>query len=212
MKRQKERTTSLSRRRHRSKSININANSETTLALAADDPTKPHRSPHYRRNYVRYRTSASRSRSRENSKHIRSHLSIDYREKLFLLIFQTIALLHLCSMIYCHHCQSSLTVKYALVTWFLFNLLTFTCVQYDTQQIEHGRLQLGENPLLFLLWYGGLIGGGLALFLEKHQYLRSRIFAKRLRLIILCNTMWPFLVYIFYMCRLIEDTRAHYVL
>lgn len=218
MSRQIEKRTlaTIRHRRHRSNSININENSKGVVSLVgtADDPMKPHRSPHYRRNYVRYRTSASRSRSRENSKHRRCSSTIDYREKLLLLLLELFGLVHLCSLIYVHHqCQPSFTVKYALLTYILINLLTFTCVQYDTQQIEHGRLQLGENPLLFLLWYGGLLGGGLALLLEKHQHLRSQIFVSRLRLSIFCNATWPFLLYVLYMSRkvltMLEDSARY---
>ena len=192
----RESLTTIRHRRTRSNSIQLNGNSKTSMFKE-----NPRSSPHYRRNYVRYRSNASRSRSRDNSKHRRIFSSIDYREKFLLLFIESLALVHFCSLIYCHKIDTSLAVSYALITYVLFNLLTFTCVQYDTQQIEHGRLQLGENPLLFLLWYGGLIGGSLALVMEKHQNLRSRTFSLRLRWIAVINLTWPFLVYIVYMCR-----------
>ena len=203
MHRQERRATlsTIRHRRYRSGSVNLNSNGKTSIQLPDDQQVPSDRSPRYRRNYVRFRTSASRSRSREKPKGIRSRPSIDYREKLILLGLQTLALLHFCTLIYCHHQRPSLIVQYSLVTFVLFNLLTYSCVQYDTREVEHGRLLLGESPVLFLLWYGGLIGGGLALVAEKHQHLRSHAFTCRLRMIIVCNATWPFIVYIFYMCR-----------
>lgn len=87
------------------------------------------------------------------------------------------------------------------MTLILFNILVYICVQYDTQQVEIRGLLLGENPLLFLIWYGGMIGGGLALISEKHKHLRSEAFTYRLRLILFFNAIWPFLTYILYMSR-----------
>jgi uncharacterized membrane protein YsdA (DUF1294 family) len=158
-------------------------------------------SPHYRRNYVRFRKSSSRSRSRDKSKFFYLSSSIDYRKKLILLALQIIALLHLCSVIYCHQKQPLFAVKYTTITLILFNFLTYSCVQYDTQQAEHGGLLLGESALLFLFWYGGMIGGGLALLIEKHKHLRSQAFTYRLKMIILFNATWPFIAYILYVCR-----------
>ena len=203
MHRQERRTTlsTIRHRRYRSRSVNLNGNGKTFVPFAEDQPTHSDRSPRYRRNYVRFRTSASRSRSREKSRGFRLRPSIDYREKLVLLGLQTIALLHFCTMIYCHHQLPSLMVKYSLVTFVLFNLLTYSCVQYDTREVKHGRLLLGESPVLFLFWYGGLFGGGLALLAEKHKHLRSHAFTCRLRMMIICNATWPFIVYILYMCR-----------
>ncbi len=182
--------------RNRTKYININANGKISIQLPDN-----YGLPRYRRNYVRFRKSSSRSRSRDNSKFFHLRSSIDYRKKFILLVLQIIALIHLCSIIYCHQIQPSFVVKYIIITLVLFNLLTYSCVQYDTQQAEHGGLLIGESPLLFLFWYGGIIGGGLALLIEKHKHLRSQAFTYRLRLIILFNATWPFLVYILYMCR-----------
>ncbi|UJR35566.1 hypothetical protein I4U23_028319 [Adineta vaga] len=180
-----------------SKSVHINHDDgERSLEL-------PDNLPRYRRNYVRFRKSSSRSRSREKAK---LYPSINYRTKLILLILQIIALFHLCSVIYCHKKQPLFAIKYTLITLILFNFLTFSCVQYDTQQAEHGGLLLGESPLLFLLWYGGIIGGGLALFIEKHKHLRSQRFRSRLKLILLFNTTWPFIVYVLYIC---IETNVH---
>ncbi len=184
--------------RNRSEYININSNGKISIQLPDNYKIKSDGSTRYRRNYVRFRKS---SRSRDNSKFFRFHSSIDYRKKLILLTFQIIALLHLCSMIYCHQKQPTFAVKYTIITLILFNFFTYTCVQYDTQQVEHGELLLGESPLLFLLWYGGIIGGGLALLIEKHKHLRSRAFTYQLRIIILFNVTWPFIAYILYMCR-----------
>jgi uncharacterized membrane protein YsdA (DUF1294 family) len=183
--------------RNRSKYLNINENGKITNQISekSDGLTG------YHRNYVRFRKSSSRSRSRDKSKLFHFNSSIDYRKKLLLLIIQIIALLHLCSLIYCHQKQPSLAVKYTIITLILFNYLTYNCVQYDTQQAEHGELLLGENTLLFLIWYGGLIGGGLALMIEKHKHLRSQAFTSRLRLILFFNAIWPCLTYILYMCR-----------
>jgi len=210
-----DRRTSLStirQSRNRSEYININGNGKTSIYLSDNDKLKSNGSIRYRRNYVRFRKSSSRSRSRDNSKFFPSHSSIDYRKKLILLTLQIISFLHLCSIIYCHQRQLSFTVKYTIITLILFNFLTFSCVQYDTQQAEHGGLLLGESPLLFLLWYGGIIGGGLALLIEKHKHLRSQAFTYRLRIIIVCNATWPFIAYILYMCRneflFIEVSRA----
>ncbi|CAF1624567.1 unnamed protein product, partial [Adineta ricciae] len=116
--------------------------------------------PRYRRNYVRFRQSSSRSRSREKTKIVALRPTIDYRAKLILLILQTLSLFHLCSVIYCHQKHPLLAARYTLITLIILNFLTYSCVQYDTQQVEHGRLLLGESPLLFLFWYGGLLGGG----------------------------------------------------
>jgi uncharacterized membrane protein YsdA (DUF1294 family) len=178
--------------RNRSECRNINGN---------DNKIKSEGSPYYHRNYVRFRKSSSRSRSRDNSKFFHLRSSIDYRKNFILLTLQIIALLHLCSIIYCHQNQSLFTVKYTIITLILFNLLTYSCVQYDTQQAEHGGLLLGESTLLFLFWYGGIIGGGLALIIEKHKHLRSQAFTYRLKIIILFNAIWPFIAYILYMCR-----------
>lgn len=156
---------------------------------------------HYHRNNVRFRKSSSRSRSRDNSKHFHLHTSIDYRQKFILLFLQTIALLHLCSIIYFHKKQPTFSAFYTLITFILINFLTFICVQYDTQQIEYKGLLLGESPLLFLLWYGGIIGGGLGLFIEKHKHIRSQSFTFRLRIIIVLNVTWIFIAYILYMYR-----------
>lgn len=179
-------------RRHRSKYVNDNGKM-FDRSLASTNP--------YRRNYVRFRQSSSRSRSRDNYKSSRCHILIDYRKKLIFLILQIIVCLHFCSIIYCHQIHSSFTVQYTIITLILFNFLAFSCVQYDTQQAEYGGLLLGENPLLFLIWYGGMFGGVLALWNEKHQHLRSQAFTCRLRIVLLFNTMWPFLTYILYMCR-----------
>jgi uncharacterized membrane protein YsdA (DUF1294 family) len=187
--------------RNRSKYININENGKISIQLPDNDKLKSNGLIRYRRNYVRFRKSSSRSRSRDNSKYFHLHSSIDYRKKLILLALQTMALLHLCSIIYFHQKQPSFSVTYTLTTLILFNFLTFSCVQYDTQQVEHRGLLLGESPLLFLLWYGGLIGGGLALFIEKHKHLRSQAFTYRLRIIIVFNVTWCFIAYILYMCR-----------
>jgi uncharacterized membrane protein YsdA (DUF1294 family) len=184
--------------RNRSEYINIHENAKTSTQLLDNHRLKSDGSPRYHRNYVRFRSS---SRSRDKSKFFRLRHSIDYRKKLILLGLQTIALLHLCSIIYCHHRLPSFAVKYTIITLVLFNFLAYICVQYDTQQVAHGALLLGESPLLFLLWYGGLIGGGLALLIEKHKHLRSRAFTYQLRIIILFNTTWPFIAYILYMCR-----------
>ncbi|CAF0873549.1 unnamed protein product [Rotaria sp. Silwood1] len=153
--------------------MNINDNGKPSIQSPDNYIIKSNQSRRYCRNYVRFRKSSSRSRSYNSWKifHIRS--SIDYRKKLILLILQIIALFHLCSIIYCHQRQLSLTVKYTIITVVLFNILTYRCVQYDTQQAEHGELLLGESSLLFLLWYGGIIGGGLALLIEKHKHLRK---------------------------------------
>ncbi|CAF3477014.1 unnamed protein product [Rotaria sordida] len=161
--------------RNRSKYININENGKTSIQLPDDYTKKSHELRRYCRNYVRFRKSSSRSRSRNNLKFFHIHSSIDYRKKLFLLVLQIISLLHLCSIIYCHQRQLSFTVQYTIITIVLFNILTYCCVQYDTQQAEHGELLLGESSLLFLLWYGGIIGGGLALLIEKHKHLRRNI-------------------------------------
>ena len=185
-------TSTIRQSRNRSECMNINGNGTDNYRIG---------SPRYHRNYVRFRKSSSRSRSRDKSKVFYRHPSIDYRKNLIFLVLQIIALLHLCSIIYCHQRQPSFTVKYTIITLILFNLLTYSCVQFDTQHAEHGGLLLGESPLLFLLWYGGIIGGGLALLIEKHKHLRSRAFTYRLRLIILFNATWPFIVYILYMCR-----------
>jgi uncharacterized membrane protein YsdA (DUF1294 family) len=199
-----DRRTSLStirQSRNRSKSININGNGKTSIQLPDNYKIKSDHSTRYRRNYVRFRKSSSRSRSRDNSKFFHLHSSIDYRKKLILLVLQIIALFHLCSIIYCHQRQPLFAVKYTIITLILFNFLTYSCVQYDTQQAEYGGLLLGESPLLFLLWYGGIIGGGFALLIEKHKHLRSQAFTYRLRIIILFNATWPFIAYILYMCR-----------
>ncbi|CAF1216974.1 unnamed protein product [Adineta steineri] len=177
--------------RNRLKYINRNGNGKI----------KSNGLPCYHRNYVRFPKSSSRSRSRDNSKFVQLRSSIDYRKKLILLVLQIIVLLHICSLIYCHRKQSVFVVKYTIITLVLFNFLTYSCVQYDTRQAEHGGLLLGESPLLFLLWYGGIIGGGLALLIEKHKYLRSRAFTSRLKMIIIFNATWPFIFYILYMCR-----------
>ena len=182
-------------RRHRSKYVNDNGKIFDRLSEDSPGSTKSH----YRRSYVRFRKSSSRSRSRDAHKSSRPHSSIDYRKKLLLLLLQILACLHLCSIIYCHHRQPSFVVQYTIITLILFNFLAYSCVQYDTQQAEHGGLLLGENPLLFLIWYGGIFGGGLALWSEKHRHLRSEAFTFRLRIVLLCNTMWPFLTYILYM-------------
>ncbi|CAF3552877.1 unnamed protein product [Rotaria sordida] len=187
--------------RNRSKYININENGKTSIQLPDDNTKKSHELRRYCRNYVRFRKSSSRSRSRNNLKFFHIHSSIDYRKKLFLLVLQIISLLHLCSIIYCHQRQLSFTVQYTIITIVLFNILTYCCVQYDTQQAEHGELLLGESSLLFLLWYGGIIGGGLALLIEKHKHLRSRAFTYRLKIIILFNATWLFIAYVLYMCR-----------
>ncbi|CAF1147260.1 unnamed protein product [Adineta ricciae] len=167
--------------------------------------------PRYRRNYVRFRQSSSRSRSREKTKIVALRPTIDYRAKLILLILQTLSLFHLCSVIYCHQKHPFLAARYTLITLILLNFLTYSCVQYDTQQVEHGRLLLGESPLLFLFWYGGLLGGGWALLNEKHKHLRSQAFRSRLKLITFFNATWPFLVYILHMyrneCSFIDASR-----
>jgi len=183
--------------RNRSKCMNINGNGKTAIQLSekSDGLTG------YHRNYVRFRKSSSRSRSRDKSKFFHLNSLIDYRKKLLLLILQILALLHLCSIIYCHQKQPFFAVKYTIITLILFNILTYNCVQYDTQQAEHGGLLLGESLLLFLIWYGGLIGGGLALLFEKHKHLRSQAFTYRLQIILLFNGIWPCLTYIIYMCR-----------
>ena len=186
-------------RRHRSKYVNENGQ------ISDRGSTNP-----YRRNYVRFRKSSSRSRSRDTCKSSRSRdtckssrshsSSIDYRKKLLFLLLQLLACLHLCSIIYCHHQRSSFVVQYTIITLILFSFLAFSCVQYDTQQAEYGGLLFGENPLLFLIWYGGMFGGGLALWSEKHRHLRSEAFTFRLRIVLLFNRRWPFLTYILYMC------------
>jgi uncharacterized membrane protein YsdA (DUF1294 family) len=185
--------------RNRSKYININDNGKISIELSDNDKLKSNGLIHYRRNYVRFRKSSSRSRDKSKFFHLYS--SIDYRKKLLLLLLQLIAFLHLCSIIYCHQKQLSFTIKYTIITLILLNFLTFSCVQYDTQQAEYGGLLLGESPLLFLLWYGGIIGGGLALLIEKHKHLRSQAFTFRLRIIVVFNATWLFIAYILYMCR-----------
>jgi uncharacterized membrane protein YsdA (DUF1294 family) len=170
-----------------------------------------YRSPHYCRSYVRFRTNSLRSRSHSHSrsrshscdysKHFQLCSSIDYRERCILLAVQTMAFVHFCSIVYFHQQQSGITVKYMLITFILLNVLAYTCIRYDTCQVEHGRLLFGERPILLLFWYGGLIGGSLALILEKHQHLRSQAFTIRLRLLCIVNGMWPGIIYIVYMCR-----------
>ena len=159
------------------------------------------KSVHYRPIYVRFRKNSSHLRSRYQLKCLHLHSVTDHRKKLILLVLQIIALFHLCSIIYYHQRQSSFKVIYTIVTFVLFNIFTYYCVQYDTQQAAHGGLLLGESTLLFLLWYGGIIGGGFALLTEKHKHLRSQTFTYRFRIIILFNATWLFLAYILYICR-----------
>lgn len=182
--------------RNRSKYLNINENGRTSVELAND-------STRYHRNYVRFRKSSSRSRSRDNSKsssHI--HSSIDYRQKIIFLFLQLLVLFHLCSIIYFHQKQSPFTINYILLTLIIFNVLTYISIQYDTQHAEYGSLLLGENIILFLVWYGGLIGGCIGLIFEKHKHLRSQIFTSRLRFLCLFNAIWPFLVYISFVSKM----------
>src|SRR5579871_662659 len=106
--------TSLSKirqNRNRLECINRNRNGKISTDV----------SPRYRRNYVRFRKNSSRSRSRDHSKFFHLRSSINYRKKLILFILQIIALLHLCSVIYCHQKQSSFTVKYTIITLVFFN-------------------------------------------------------------------------------------------
>ena len=188
-------------RRRRSNSMNINENGHTSNEQSHPYTSTSDGSPCYRRNHVRFRSGSSRSRSRDTPRSFHARHSINYRERLVILGLQFAALLHLCSVIYCHQWQPSIAVKYTIITYALFNLAAYICVQYDTQQAVHGGLLLGENPLLFLIWYGGLIGGGLALLLEKHKHLRSRAFTCRLRLVVLFNTTWPCIAYVTYVYR-----------
>ena len=195
-------------RRRRSNSMNVNENGHTSSEQSHPYTSTTDRSPCYRRNHVRFRSSSSRSRSRDSPRTGRSRLVINHREKLLLLGLQFAALLHLCSVIYCHQWQPSVAAKYTVMTYVLFNVAAYICVQYDTQQAAHGGLLLGENPLLFLIWYGGLIGGGLALLLEKHKHLRSRAFTCRLRLVTLLNTTWPCIAYVTYVYRTEWTSKA----
>ncbi|CAF3372441.1 unnamed protein product [Rotaria socialis] len=189
------------RSRNRLEHININGNGNGSIRLPDNSTMKSDELRRYCRNYVRFRESSSRSRSRNSSKIYSRRSSIDYRKNLILLVLQIIALLHLCSVIYFHNKSSSFTVKYTIITIILFNILTYGCVKYDTQQVEHGGLLLGESSLLFLLWYGGIIGGGLALLIEKHKHLRSQTFTFRLKLLCAFNGTWLFIAYILYMYR-----------
>lgn len=175
--------------------MSINENGKLTRQLPDGDL------PRYRRQNVRFRTSACRSRSRDSIKFFSPRSTVDYRTKLILLALQSAALLHLCSVIYCHQRHPALAARYVLFTLALLNILTYNCVQYDTQRAEHGGLLLGEGPLLFLFWYGGVVGGGLALLIEKHQHLRSQAFRRQLRLMTFVNAGWLFLGYVLYMSR-----------
>lgn len=176
--------------RNRSKYLNINENGKISVELTNDSTSQ------YHRNYVRFRKSSSRSRSRDNSKSSRNYSFIDYRQKLIFLFLQILVLFHLCSVIYFHLKQSPFTSNYILFTLILFNVLTYISIRYDTRQAEYGSLLLGENIILFLIWYGGLIGGYIGLIFEKHKHLRSQIFTSRLRFLCLFNAIWLFLVYI----------------
>lgn len=195
-----ERTISKIRKgRNKLEYININGNGKAFIQVPDNPKINLKESQHYSRSYLRFRKSSSRSRSRNPSKfyHIRS--SINHRKKLILLILQIVALLHLCSIIYFHKKQPLFSTKYTIITLVLLNILTYFCVRYDTQQAEHGELLLGENLLLFLFWYGGILGGNLALLIEKHKHLRSQAFTFRLRILILFNCTWLFIFYALYM-------------